>query len=160
MLKDVGGAFENTDAQAQAQAGAGEGPPAAATATAWMPCAVLIDDEGLALAAEAPPIKMRSASRNVLTAEDQTRTPPEPLLPLLPTSSTQGTDPKEGAGVSGKDSKEPLPTPSHRLLLVEDSLALQKMLSRFFQRQGYAVTVANNGREGLDLLTTQPFDVW
>jgi len=146
VLKDVGGVFE--------EAGTGEtdsgGRLLSEVAMAWMPCAVLIDDEGLAIAAEAAPATLRSTSRRgVVTAEDQTRTPPEPLLTLPVQSSGEG-------GGRHVPSQEP---PTHRLLLVEDSLALQKMLTRFFQRHGYTVTVANNGREGLELLTSQPFHI-
>jgi signal transduction histidine kinase/CheY-like chemotaxis protein len=44
-----------------------------------------------------------------------------------------------------------------RVLLAEDNPVNQKVAVRFLQRHGFEVTVANNGREALDLLTEHPY---
>jgi two-component system sensor histidine kinase/response regulator len=46
-----------------------------------------------------------------------------------------------------------------RVLLAEDNLVNQKLAVRLLERRGHQVTVANNGREALDLLKQQAFDV-
>ncbi|ORY86727.1 hypothetical protein BCR35DRAFT_302458 [Leucosporidium creatinivorum] len=46
------------------------------------------------------------------------------------------------------------PVPKH-ILVVEDNLINQKVLTRQLKLAGYAVSVANNGREGLDLLLAE-----
>ena len=140
VLKDVGGAFE----ESESEVGAAGGPTKAAAA--WLPCAVLIDDEGLAIAAQARPTAMRSTANLAALADDPAPTPPEPRVPALNIAA--------GSAAAG------VPSPSHRLLLVEDSASMQTALTRFFSKLGYAVTVANNGREGLEQLTTEKFDVW
>ena len=46
-----------------------------------------------------------------------------------------------------------------RILLVDDSLELQKLIAYRLRAAGYDVTTATNGRIGLDLALQQPFDV-
>jgi len=46
-----------------------------------------------------------------------------------------------------------------RVLLAEDNLVNQKLAVRLLERRGHQVVVANNGREALDRLQRQPFDV-
>ena len=46
-----------------------------------------------------------------------------------------------------------------RILLAEDSLVNQKLAVGLLDKQGHAVTVANNGREAVAALETQPFDL-
>jgi PAS domain S-box-containing protein len=46
-----------------------------------------------------------------------------------------------------------------RVLLAEDNLVNQKLAVRLLERRGHQVVVANNGREAIDLLKRQPFDV-
>jgi adenylate cyclase len=48
---------------------------------------------------------------------------------------------------------------SGRLLVVDDNDANRDMLSRRLERQGYFVTPASNGREALDKLESQEFDL-
>lgn len=52
----------------------------------------------------------------------------------------------------------PLPGQS-RLLVVDDQPANRDVLSRRLRRQGHYVNTAQNGREGLEKLRAQPFDV-
>ncbi len=57
--------------------------------------------------------------------------------------------------------KTPLSSPSTtgRVLIVEDDLVNQKMLSKLLQKNHFHVCVANNGVEGLDALTREAFDL-
>lgn len=46
-----------------------------------------------------------------------------------------------------------------RVLVVEDTIPVQKLLTRWLQNQGCSVTCASNGKIGLDYLTSQAFDI-
>jgi CheY-like chemotaxis protein len=46
-----------------------------------------------------------------------------------------------------------------RVLIVEDNLTNQRVAQRMLERAGCFVSVAFNGREGLDAFRTQPFDL-
>ena len=46
-----------------------------------------------------------------------------------------------------------------RVLLVEDALIHQKLATNLLQRQGHSVTVSTNGKEAVDLLESQRFDL-
>lgn len=46
-----------------------------------------------------------------------------------------------------------------RVLLVEDALVHQKLATNLLQREGHSVTVSSNGKEAVDLLETQQFDL-
>jgi CheY-like chemotaxis protein len=46
-----------------------------------------------------------------------------------------------------------------RVLVVEDTIPVQKLLTRWLQNQGCKVTCASNGKIGLDQLTSQVFDI-
>jgi PAS domain S-box-containing protein len=46
-----------------------------------------------------------------------------------------------------------------RVLLVEDNVINQKLGLRLLEKQGHTVVVAGNGREGLEQLEKQPFDL-
>jgi PAS domain S-box-containing protein len=48
---------------------------------------------------------------------------------------------------------------SLRILLAEDNLVNQTTASRVLQKQGHSVVTAANGREALDRLKTEPFDL-
>ena len=48
--------------------------------------------------------------------------------------------------------------PSLRLLVVEDNIINQKVISRFLEKRGHIVQLASNGREALDLLGQYPVD--
>jgi len=45
-----------------------------------------------------------------------------------------------------------------RVLIVDDSLLQRKMLSSLVREEGHEAQTATNGKEGLDLLLTQPPD--
>ena len=45
------------------------------------------------------------------------------------------------------------------ILIVDDDLAILRSLSRIFQRKGYNVTVAERGREALEKLSINHYDV-
>ena len=49
--------------------------------------------------------------------------------------------------------------PPLKILLAEDSLANQKLAIGLLKRWGHSVTVANNGREAVDLAAAQDFDL-
>jgi PAS domain S-box-containing protein len=63
------------------------------------------------------------------------------------------------AGHPVVDSSHGHPRRRLRILLGEDNLVNQKLVIRFLQKQGHAVIVGNNGREVLNLLDEQPFDL-
>ena len=46
-----------------------------------------------------------------------------------------------------------------RVLLIEDSVVLQEALAKGFARQGVALDVVGDGREGLSLARNNPYDV-
>jgi class 3 adenylate cyclase len=50
-------------------------------------------------------------------------------------------------------------TPNARLLVVDDSELNRDILCRRLQRQGYRVDAAENGRQAMQMLRAQPFDV-
>ncbi len=45
------------------------------------------------------------------------------------------------------------------LLIVDDEQSIRSMLRMFFQRQGYAVSVAGDGAEAIRIAKTQAFDL-
>ena len=55
------------------------------------------------------------------------------------------------------------PTPLYekklRVLLVEDSLSIQKLMTRWLKSRGCDVTIASNGKIGLNYMLTQEYDV-
>ena len=46
-----------------------------------------------------------------------------------------------------------------RVLLVEDSLSIQKLMTRWLKSRGCDVTIASNGKIGLNYMLTQEYDV-
>jgi DNA-binding response OmpR family regulator len=50
-------------------------------------------------------------------------------------------------------------TPSGYLLVVDDNELNRDMLSRRLEKQGHRVTIAKDGREALDLMRAEPFDL-
>lgn len=48
---------------------------------------------------------------------------------------------------------------SVRVLLAEDGLANQKLMVGLLERMGFSVHIANNGREAVELYTSEPFDL-
>lgn len=47
----------------------------------------------------------------------------------------------------------------YRILIIEDDQFVQNMLKQTFERAGYDVATASNGRIGLQLYRSKPFDV-
>ena len=45
------------------------------------------------------------------------------------------------------------------ILVIDDDDAIRSMLSIFFQKQGYEVEIASNGKEGLSIFKTKPVDL-
>jgi two-component system sensor histidine kinase/response regulator len=58
-------------------------------------------------------------------------------------------------GVTLDESPEVL----ERILLAEDNIVNQRLAMRLLEKAGYRVTVANNGREALEELEREPFDL-
>jgi signal transduction histidine kinase/CheY-like chemotaxis protein len=53
----------------------------------------------------------------------------------------------------------PTGVPRVRVLVAEDNIVNQRVAMKLLTRRGHAVTVANNGREALDALAREPFDL-
>ena len=51
------------------------------------------------------------------------------------------------------------PKKAFRVLIVDDSFAIQKVMKRLLECSGCMVTIAENGKVGLTLLKEQPFDI-
>src|SRR5262249_23345085 len=51
------------------------------------------------------------------------------------------------------------PTVRRRVLVAEDNVVNQRVAAGLLTRRGHDVTVVNNGREALDVLDAQPFDL-
>ena len=63
-------------------------------------------------------------------------------------------------GTAPLEPPKPSPTPARaRILVVEDNLVNQKVVSALLGKQGYDVCLANNGREGLETLDSDNFDL-
>src|SRR5438552_13434016 len=50
-------------------------------------------------------------------------------------------------------------TPASSLLVVDDNSVNRIMLSRYISKLGYQATLAENGRQALDKLGNEPFDL-
>lgn len=49
---------------------------------------------------------------------------------------------------------------AHRILVIDDDEAVRDLLDTFFKDQGFDVTTATNGKEGLEILREEPFDLF
>jgi CheY-like chemotaxis protein/HPt (histidine-containing phosphotransfer) domain-containing protein len=73
----------------------------------------------------------------------------------LPGAPAEGTGPRaDGAGCTPRPARRPL-----RILLAEDSPINQRLAVRLLEKHGHAVVVANTGREALEALEREPFDL-
>ena len=76
----------------------------------------------------------------------------QPIEPLHPTSSTNAAIPTLKTTITSTTIKP-------RVLIVEDSISVQKAMARFLTRAGCDVTCVVNGRLGVTELTTNVYDV-
>jgi signal transduction histidine kinase/DNA-binding response OmpR family regulator len=72
-----------------------------------------------------------------------------------------GQAPLPGSVTSEPPRVRPAREPREKLciLLVEDNTVNQRLAQRILQKEGYSVVVAGNGKESLDALASQPFDL-
>lgn len=47
---------------------------------------------------------------------------------------------------------------SHHILLVEDDLSIQEMVEKYLVKEGFQVTIASDGEEGVDTYLKGSFD--
>ncbi len=60
---------------------------------------------------------------------------------------------------AGAGRAQPEPARPLRVLLAEDGLVNQRVAAGLLQRRGHTVVVANNGREAVEALQKEPFDL-
>ena len=48
---------------------------------------------------------------------------------------------------------------NHSILIIDDDTAILHVFSRIFQRKGYSVTVAEKGREAIEKISCNHYDV-
>jgi PAS domain S-box-containing protein len=68
------------------------------------------------------------------------------------------SQPQADVNLNGSSPLEGLGAPL-RILLVEDNLVNQKVAVSMLKKRGHQITTANNGREGLNAIAQEPFDV-
>ncbi|KAK4047297.1 hypothetical protein OIV83_005475 [Microbotryomycetes sp. JL201] len=87
---------------------------------------------------------------------EPTQLPSLPPISMVPLSRSKRARPANPRQPSVKNPKlsETTNSPVH-VLVVEDNLINQKVMTRQLKLAGYHVTVANNGREGLDYLIAE-----
>jgi len=81
------------------------------------------------------------------------------LASTLPDDQTPPPEPIHVAAAMAAHGAAGATTPQLRILLAEDNAVNQKLAVRLLTKHGYAVTVANNGREALDALAQADYDV-
>ena len=47
---------------------------------------------------------------------------------------------------------------SHHILLVEDDISIQEMVEKYLIKEGFQVTIASDGEEGVNTYYQGPFD--
>lgn len=57
------------------------------------------------------------------------------------------------------DAVPALPLSSLRILLIEDNIVNQKVTANLLDKRGHCVRIANNGREAIDILKKEEFDI-
>jgi two-component system NtrC family sensor kinase len=94
------------------------------------------------------------------------RTPPSwpsavaAAVPSAVTMTESCTEPCAAASLSAADA--PVPTPRLRVLVIDDEHTIRVALRRYFERRGWHVDEAEDGRAGYERLldpTAQPYDV-
>jgi signal transduction histidine kinase/ligand-binding sensor domain-containing protein/CheY-like chemotaxis protein len=76
--------------------------------------------------------------------------------PSAPTSSESLQNMLNGIGTAGKPAE---PRPSLRILLAEDNPVNQRLAMRLLEKRGHRVAVAGSGREALDWVERERFDL-
>ena len=63
------------------------------------------------------------------------------------------------SGDSGEASRQDVEFESLRILVAEDSLVNQKLAVGLLQKHGHSVTIANNGKEAVNAVSSEQFDL-
>src|ERR1019366_8546847 len=65
----------------------------------------------------------------------------------------------ESSGPDAQTKKLPPSLRSLHILLAEDQLVNQLLAVRMLEKRGHSVVIANNGREAIEMLAREPFDL-
>ncbi len=111
----------------------------------WVPCKIILNEPSQLL--------INSSNKNGIQ-RDKTITYGGPGSPsnITPKSLDSTRAAKRGSFL--RTSRGQL-----KVLVIEDTISVQKLLSRWLQKNGCLATCANNGKIGLDLLKTSVFDI-
>ena len=66
---------------------------------------------------------------------------------------------RRDAGRARTSRARPAHVPALRVLLVEDGIVNREVAVAMLERRGHSVAVAANGKEAVDMLPTEPFDI-
>ncbi len=99
----------------------------------------------------------RQGEKSVITEDDSRNDCTEPKesntdLKIKDSKNVVEEVPLSACGLGGE-------TKVLRALVIEDTIPVQKLLTRWLQNHGCIVTCANNGKVGLDLLTSNSYDI-
>ncbi len=76
--------------------------------------------------------------------------------------ATRSRSPEQGIAARTRPGEVPSRTPEHarvRILVAEDNVVNQRVALRILEKGGHAVVLARNGKEALEAVARQPFDV-
>jgi len=77
------------------------------------------------------------------------------IVPFSPPLFIKDITPQEAVRVSDKA----LPLTPLKILIVEDDTVNQKVASGLLDKRGHRITIANNGREAIEILSREDFDI-
>jgi PAS domain S-box-containing protein len=80
-------------------------------------------------------------------------------LPVAAAGEDVETESAVSAAVAAAARRAAAPARKARILVAEDNLVNQRVAAALLTRRGHAVTVVNNGREAVDALQREPFDL-
>ena len=109
--------------------------------------------------------KIHTAGKQLLTLINdlldptKTQSDSSPLSSKSAATSVSFRDIDAGTRTLAEDSGAAPQTSSGRLLVVDDNARNRDLLSRRLKQQGYSVCTADNGRQALELIQTQPVDL-